>query len=49
MFYIGSRKSNSGTSSRAGSGLSVMSDHRPSSDRRPVADRNDHQGTLEIY
>ncbi|EFN77453.1 Intraflagellar transport protein 88-like protein [Harpegnathos saltator] len=40
----GSRKSNSGTSSRAGSGLSVMSDHRPSPDRRPIADRNDYQG-----
>ncbi|XP_032684242.1 intraflagellar transport protein 88 homolog [Odontomachus brunneus] len=41
----GSRKSNSGTSSRAGSGLSVMSDRRPSPDRRPIADRNDYQGT----
>ncbi|KAM0727434.1 Intraflagellar transport protein 88-like protein [Formica fusca] len=41
----GSRKSNSGTSSRAGSGLSVLSDHRPSPDRRPISGRNDYQGT----
>ncbi|XP_012221934.1 intraflagellar transport protein 88 homolog [Linepithema humile] len=40
----GSRKSNSGTSSRAGSGLSV-SDRRPSPDRRPISGRNDYQGT----
>ncbi|EZA59408.1 intraflagellar transport protein 88 homolog isoform X2 [Ooceraea biroi] len=39
----GSRKSNSGTSSRAGSGLSVLSDHRPSPDRRPISGRNDYQ------
>ncbi|XP_072754911.1 intraflagellar transport protein 88 homolog isoform X2 [Anoplolepis gracilipes] len=42
----GSRKSNSGTSSRAGSGLSSgLSDHRPSPDRRPISGRNDYQGT----
>ncbi|XP_018356577.1 PREDICTED: intraflagellar transport protein 88 homolog [Trachymyrmex septentrionalis] len=41
----GSRKSNSGTSSRAGSGLSVMSDHRPSPDRRPISGRNDYQSS----
>ncbi|XP_011637194.1 intraflagellar transport protein 88 homolog [Pogonomyrmex barbatus] len=41
----GSRKSNSGTSSRAGSGLSVLSDHRPSPDRRPISGRNEYQGT----
>ncbi|XP_025261807.1 intraflagellar transport protein 88 homolog isoform X2 [Camponotus floridanus] len=40
----GSRKSNSGTSSRAGSGLSVLSDHRPSPDRRPISGRTDYQG-----
>lgn len=45
MFCAGSRKSNSG-SSRAGSGLSVMSDHRPSPDRRPISGRNDYQGTI---
>ncbi|XP_050461871.1 intraflagellar transport protein 88 homolog isoform X2 [Cataglyphis hispanica] len=44
----GSRKTNSGTSSRAGSGLSVLSDHRPSPDRRPISGRNDYQGTSYI-
>ncbi|XP_070160360.1 intraflagellar transport protein 88 homolog [Polyergus mexicanus] len=44
----GSRKSNSGTSSRAGSGLSVLSDHRPSPDRRPISGRNDYQGMSYI-
>ncbi|XP_014475343.1 PREDICTED: intraflagellar transport protein 88 homolog [Dinoponera quadriceps] len=44
----GSRKSNSGTSSRAGSGLSVMSDRRPSPDRRAITDRNDYQGSNYI-
>ncbi|KAL6435070.1 hypothetical protein ACFW04_005280 [Cataglyphis niger] len=44
----GSRKTNSGTSSRAGSGLSVLSDHRPSPDRRPISGRNDFQGTSYI-
>ncbi|XP_028045924.2 intraflagellar transport protein 88 homolog [Monomorium pharaonis] len=41
----GSRKSNSGTSSRAGSGLSILSDHRPSPDRRPISGKNDYQST----
>ncbi|XP_025261806.1 intraflagellar transport protein 88 homolog isoform X1 [Camponotus floridanus] len=44
----GSRKSNSGTSSRAGSGLSVLSDHRPSPDRRPISGRTDYQGTSYV-
>ncbi|XP_018374405.1 PREDICTED: intraflagellar transport protein 88 homolog [Trachymyrmex cornetzi] len=44
----GSRKSNSGTSSRAGSGLSVMSDHRPSPDRRPISGRNDYQSSSYV-
>ncbi|XP_020293114.1 intraflagellar transport protein 88 homolog [Pseudomyrmex gracilis] len=45
----GSRKSNSGTGSRAGSGLSVLSDHRPSPDRRPISGRNDYQGASSSY
>ena len=38
--FIGSRRSNSGTSSRTGSGISVLSDHRSS----PTFSRRENQG-----
>lgn len=37
---LGSRRSNSGASSRTGSGMSILSDHRSS----PVPGRRDNQG-----
>lgn len=40
IIRVGSRRSHSGTSSRAGSGLSVRSDNRTS----PTFGRNDQQG-----
>lgn len=43
-FYLGSRRSNSGNSSRGGSGMSIQSDHRssPSASRREA--RTSHSG-----